>query len=516
MTRARGLAGFASAISGPVNSTDLNVGVLTATNVTVGGTITYEDVSNVDSVGIITARAGIRVTGGNVGINETSPGERLQIDGNIRLSSTSQYFKFTAGNSHQSGLLAIDNDSNNRAGVNFQGVASNQTTAITFSTSDTVSTMAERMRIDNEGKIGIGTVTPLQTVHVQGGGIGVYNNDQTKIALLGEDGNLELKRPDGGYIDFGDSISDDYDARIKLESDGELIFSTGGAPTTKRLGITSTGSVGINTDPTELFEILLSDSTGSRIHTDLAGSGNKFTSWVIDAGISQNDSRSEVDFNHGGTSYGTLYTSYNTSSNTATSLTLRSLSSDTHITISPDSTARAQFATDGALYLGTTIGNGASADAGVVKARGYNCKQGYGNGITGNQFNIHWTGSVPQLWIDTTNVGTISVSSDYRVKDNVVSITSTCIDRIKQLRPVQYEYTNYGDLFTADGVTREGFIAHEVQEVIPSGAAGVKDDPNEIQSLKVDAILSVTVKALQEAIAKIETLETKVAALEGN
>lgn len=66
MTRARGLAGFASAISGPVNSTDLNVGVLTATNVTVGGTITYEDVSNVDSVGVITAQSGIEVTGGNI------------------------------------------------------------------------------------------------------------------------------------------------------------------------------------------------------------------------------------------------------------------------------------------------------------------------------------------------------------------------------------------------------------------------------------------------------------------
>ena len=32
-------------------------------NVSVGGTLTYEDVTNVDSVGIITARSGIVVTG---------------------------------------------------------------------------------------------------------------------------------------------------------------------------------------------------------------------------------------------------------------------------------------------------------------------------------------------------------------------------------------------------------------------------------------------------------------------
>ena len=31
---------------------------------TVGGTLTYEDVKNVDAVGLITARSGIRVTGG--------------------------------------------------------------------------------------------------------------------------------------------------------------------------------------------------------------------------------------------------------------------------------------------------------------------------------------------------------------------------------------------------------------------------------------------------------------------
>ena len=37
-------------------------------NVSIGGTLTYEDVTNIDAVGIITARAGIHVTGGSVGI----------------------------------------------------------------------------------------------------------------------------------------------------------------------------------------------------------------------------------------------------------------------------------------------------------------------------------------------------------------------------------------------------------------------------------------------------------------
>lgn len=51
---------------------NLNVGFITSTgaeftgNVTIGGTLTYEDVTNIDSVGIITARDGIEVTGGGI------------------------------------------------------------------------------------------------------------------------------------------------------------------------------------------------------------------------------------------------------------------------------------------------------------------------------------------------------------------------------------------------------------------------------------------------------------------
>ena len=56
-------------------------------NVSVGGTLTYEDVTNVDSVGVITARSGIHVTGtgvnGRIGIGTDNPSEQLHL-----LSST--------------------------------------------------------------------------------------------------------------------------------------------------------------------------------------------------------------------------------------------------------------------------------------------------------------------------------------------------------------------------------------------------------------------------------------------
>ena len=55
-------------------STGLNVsGVttvadLTATTISIGGTLTYEDVTNIDSVGVVTARLGVNVTGGEIAV----------------------------------------------------------------------------------------------------------------------------------------------------------------------------------------------------------------------------------------------------------------------------------------------------------------------------------------------------------------------------------------------------------------------------------------------------------------
>ena len=74
---------------------------------------------------------------------------------------------------------------------------------------------------------------------------------------------------------------------------------------------------------------------------------------------------------------------------------------------------------------------------------------------------------------------------------------------------------DYGTLFKSNDAIKEGFIAHEVQEIIPSGADGVKDDENTIQSLRVDAILAVVVKAMQEQQVIIESLKTRITALEG-
>jgi hypothetical protein len=81
---------------GPVWNTggDLNVtGILTAANISVAGTITYNDVTSVDSIGVVTARSGVVVVGGGVSI----------AGGGLRVSGVSTFqngYKVTGGNSY--------------------------------------------------------------------------------------------------------------------------------------------------------------------------------------------------------------------------------------------------------------------------------------------------------------------------------------------------------------------------------------------------------------------------------
>ena len=106
----------------------------------------------------------------------------------------------------------------------------------------------------------------------------------------------------------------------------------------------------------------------------------------------------------------------------------------------------------------------------------------------------------------------LATSSDYRIKENVVAVPNA-ITRTKQLNPVQFNFIAEPD------ATVEGFIAHELGEVVPEACFGEKDavdDDGNIkpQSAAQDKVIPLLTAALQEAIAKIETLETKVAALE--
>jgi hypothetical protein len=193
---------------------------------------------------------------------------------------------------------------------------------------------------------------------------------------------------------------------------------------------------------------------------------------------------------------------------------------------------------DGANFV-TQGGTQFVSSATFRSSHGYCCTAGDGGAVRSNRFNIDW--SPQNLWIDATNLGTITTSSDYRIKKDVLPLPAMW-DTVKALRPIQYTQAQftppsqikayaadklkaeqaaqeqgidppqeaYGPLFAADDIERWGFIAHELQETLtPSAATGVKDAPDTIQSPNPFTVIAALTKALQEAMARIEALEAR-------
>ncbi len=113
---------------------------------------------------------------------------------------------------------------------------------------------------------------------------------------------------------------------------------------------------------------------------------------------------------------------------------------------------------------------------------------------------------------NTTSYITVS---DYRLKENVVALEDAII-RLKNLKPSKFNFIS-----DPEKVVFDGFIAHEVQEVVPQAVSGNKDELDEDGSIKSQGIdygklVPLLTAALQESIAKIEMLEKRIQTLEEN
>jgi hypothetical protein len=105
-----------------------------------------------------------------------------------------------------------------------------------------------------------------------------------------------------------------------------------------------------------------------------------------------------------------------------------------------------------------------------------------------------------------------NTSSDYRLKENVVPLTGAA-DRLSKLQVHRFNFIADPD------TTVDGFLAHEAQAVVPECVTGTKDEvDNEdnpvYQGIDQSKLVPLLTAALQEAIAKIESLEARLTALE--
>lgn len=114
--------------------------------------------------------------------------------------------------------------------------------------------------------------------------------------------------------------------------------------------------------------------------------------------------------------------------------------------------------------------------------------------------------------ISSTGTATAyATSSDYRLKENVQPMTGA-LDTIAQLNPVTYNWK-------VDGSDGQGFIAHELQAVVPDCVTGEKDAVDDEgnpkhQGVDTSFLVATLVKGMQEQQQMIQELTARIAALE--
>jgi len=171
---------------------------------------------------------------------------------------------------------------------------------------------------------------------------------------------------------------------------------------------------------------------------------------------------------------------------------------------------RMRIAGDGSVLIGTTT----PIDPTTGSADGATFWQGISLRIsnTGNCLLLRRrssNGAIMTFSRDTTTVGSISVtatetayntSSDYRLKQNIEPMTGG-LAKLAALAPKTFEFK------AEPNVKVDGFIAHEVQAIVPQAVTGEKDG-EEMQGLDNSKLVPVLVAAVQELAAEVEALKS--------
>jgi hypothetical protein len=127
----------------------------------------------------------------------------------------------------------------------------------------------------------------------------------------------------------------------------------------------------------------------------------------------------------------------------------------------------------------------------------------YSTGASAFRFYVDWGGT-----IHATSTS-ISAISDQRLKENIVNL-ETGLTEVMALKPRRFDWKN------GDKINVAGFIAQEVETVLPDLIDGFKNDTIEdAKGVRMGDMIPTLVKAIQEQQTIIDDLKARIETLEG-
>ena len=534
--------GTSSIASGGAGTTNLNVHTPSATstylklsNTGTGNTASDGFDLSVDSSGNAYL---VNRENGFLGLY-TNATERMRIDssGNVGIGTSSPSAKTEiAGSSNSTYLIAGGDDGSNGRALTFTSSASaafngavhtinapSSQGVIALSTYST-----ERMRIDSSGRVGIGTSSPTEILHIAtASGASVINLQRTDTNTAGSVGTVSFTALDNHAVAAVAAIGDGNDegAHLTFRTTSAASNTNWFSSTTERMRITSSGNVGIGTtSPDGRVDIAQDQNTTKFTTPHLALTATDTTDTTGFTGISYAASTL--------TNYGWTVGALRSTSGANSAFLF------TQHNNSASGTERMRLDGSGNLQVGfSSYSSLGSSNTGCrLSADGTTNALARGSNGTVLQF---YSGSGGAGYISVSgNAASYNTSSDYRLKENVETL-SGAITRVKALKPKRFSWIEDG----LDSPNIDGFLAHEAQTVVPEAISGAKDamrdeeyevtpavlddDGNVVteavmgtrsvpdyQGIDQSKLVPLLTAALQEAIAKIEDLETRVAALE--
>ena len=446
--------------------------------------------------------------GGNVGIGTNSPLSPLTVHGQQRWYTTNNDGNelrgfFNPGGSGDPAELSLYQANGTSVGVELRATGNSYF---------------------NGGNVGIGSTNPQAKLQIDGPGLGEFAGPNSSNAGAS---HITLSDVGSGNRDLMSGPSIVF--KTPVSADGTSLWATSRLLGSPSAAGSARGTFSIqvrdNYDP-------FNDGTSWNWRTCLTAQNNG------NIGIGRNDPFYTLDIRStnqyalrlntpdangcflniqtNGTTIGYLGTSYHLVSGTQSvnDLTLRANNNLQFTT--GGGTERMRITSGGQLLVGVQSSQGASSrvSAKPLTTSGV-CYETKTDSDGYYPMFFHNAAGVQKGYIFTNATSTsYNTSSDYRLKENVVGITGA-LDRVNQLRPSRFNFIGDADK------TVDGFLAHEVQEIVPEAISGEKDAVDEkgnpdYQGIDQSKLVPLLVAAIQELKADNDSLKARIETLENN